>query len=301
MLKIALLIPIYNGLEYTKACLKSIHLFLDKNSSQQANFSIVVIDDASTDGSYEWISSNYPSVHLLKGTGNLWWSGGINLGVRYAIDQLAADYILWWNNDIISDPNYFKNLIHVLENNETSTVIGSKIYLAQKENTVWSMGGLFDPYTGEKDMIGRGVPDSESFNEIVECDWLPGMGTVIHRSVYDKIGMLDEKNFPQYHGDSDFTYRAKLAGFNIIVNPTLKIYNDTRNSGLKHDESLKKLMQSLFSTKSNFNIRKNVLFYRKYVKSIKAYKVLFKNYFKYIGGFFKWKILGLLGVKRKIK
>ena len=74
--------------------------------------------------------------------------------------------------------------------------------------------------------------DSELLNEKIECDWLPGMGTVTHKSVYEKIGMLDEIRFPQYHGDSDFTLRAKKRGYKIIVYPDLKIYNDNRNTGI---------------------------------------------------------------------
>ncbi|MCD4791107.1 MAG: hypothetical protein K8R37_14020, partial [Bacteroidales bacterium] len=141
--------------------------------------------------------------------------------------------------------------------------------------------------------------DGDNFRQIVECDWLTGMGTITHKSVYNKIGMLDEKNFPQYYGDSDFIYRAKLNGYTIIVNPKLKIYNDTRSSGLKHDESFKKLIKSLFTVKSSFNIKKEYKFYKRYSKSYRAYLVLLYKYFKYVGGFLKWKILGLIGIKRK--
>jgi len=298
MLKIAILIPIFNGLDYTKACLKSLYEYIGKVDPVRGTFSIIVVDDASSDGSYEWISSNYPSVELVKGTGSLWWSGAINMGVRHAIDRLKIDYILWWNNDILPERGYFKKLIGVLEHEASSTIIGSKIYLAQQENTIWSMGGIFDPYTGEKNMIGRECKDNETYSHITECDWLPGMGTVIHKSIYNKVGMVDAVNFPQYHGDSDYTYRAKLAGSKIVVIPELKIYNDTRNSGLKHDESFTKMIQSLYSIKSNYNVKKDFIFYRKYAKSMKAYGVLIERYFVYIGGFFKWKLYGFVGIKR---
>ncbi len=108
--------------------------------------------------------------------------------------------------------------------------------------------------------------------------------------------MLDEKSFPQYHGDSDFTFRAKKIGYKIIVNPVLKIYNDTLHSGIRHNESSKRLMQSLFSIKSNYNISKDYLFYKKHSESTIAYSVLINKYFKYIGGFIKWKLLGLIDI-----
>jgi GT2 family glycosyltransferase len=160
------------------------------------------------------------------------------------------------------------------------------------------MGGLFDMKTGFKSLIGSAEPDSELYEKVTTCDWLPGMGTITHKSVYEKIGWLDEENFPQYHGDSDFTLRAKKAGYKVIVHPDLMIFNDTLHSGLRHDKSAKRLVQSLFSIKSNYNIKKDFLFYKKHTVSAKAYSVFLNKYFKYIGGFLKWKVLGLVGIKQ---
>jgi GT2 family glycosyltransferase len=159
------------------------------------------------------------------------------------------------------------------------------------------MGGTFDVNTGFKSLIGTAEADNTKYESIIDCDWLPGMGTITHKSVYEKIGWLDEKNFPQYHGDSDFTLRAKKNGFRIIVDPSLKIYNDTRHSGIRHNNNFSKLVQSLFSIKSNYNIKKDFLFYKKHCISMKAYRILFTKYFRYIGGFLKWKTLRLFGYK----
>jgi GT2 family glycosyltransferase len=147
-------------------------------------------------------------------------------------------------------------------------------------------------------MIGACRKDGIEYQEKKYADWLPGMGTVTHISVYDELGFIDDQNFPQYHGDSDFTCRAKENGYQIVVYPELKIFNDSKNTGLKHDESLRKLIQSLVSIKSNYNIKKDFLFYRLHARSMIAYKVLFLKYSKYIGGFFKWKILGFFGIHR---
>jgi len=297
-MKISIVFPIYNGIEYTQKCLRS---FYDQHKleSLSASFHIVIVDDGSIDGSYSWIKNNFPQVKLVKGNGDLWWSGGMNLGIEYALNKLNTDYTLWWNNDIVASENYFENLVKILKDNNENHIVGSKINLAQNKEILWSMGGLFDPYTGKKSMIGSEEKDTGEYNKIMECDWLPGMGTVIHKSVYENIGMLDNENFPQYHGDSDFTFRAKTNGYKILVYPNLKIYNDTRHSGLKHDESFKRPTNSLFSVRSNFNIKKDFTFYRKHTKSFKAYFVLFNKYFKYLGGFFKWQVLGIMGFKRK--
>lgn len=294
---IAIILPIFNGLSFTKSCLDSlfnIHDIENKN----AKFTLVVVDDASTDGSKVWINDNFPQVVVLEGSGDLWWSGGINKGIKYATNELYADYVLWWNNDIIADVDYFDNLIEVLNQNDINTVVGSKIFIAQDKNIVWAMGGLFDPYSGKKVVVGTNQPDNEELQKPIEVDWLPGMGTLIHKSVFEKIGFVDDKTFPQYHGDSDFTLRAKENNYKVMVYPSLRIYNDTSKSGLYHQESFKKLYKSLFTIRSNNNIKKDFQFYKRFSKSNRAYMVLLNKYFRYIGGFYKWKILHLFGHNR---
>ena len=295
-MKVAVVFPIYNGLSFTKVCLDS--LIDSKFEDSKIQLSIVVTDDGSTDGSFEWIKSHYPQVHVLKGNGNLWWTGGINKAIEYAIEKLETDYIIWWNNDIVADKDYFTNLAHILNSNDTNTIVGSKIYMKYDKNRLWSMGGYFDPYVGDKGMIGSGEPDGEDFNQVLSVDWLPGMGTITHKSIYNEIGFLDESVFPQYHGDSDYTYSAKLKGYKIIVYPNLKIYNDLSHSGLKHQDSFFKLVQSLFSLKSNYNIKKDMQFYHRHSNSSRAYLILVEKYVKYIGGFVKWKVKKIFGKSR---
>jgi GT2 family glycosyltransferase len=291
--KVAIVFPVFNGLEYTKNCLYTLynHNKIDENKLIQ----VVIVDDGSTDGSSSWISENYPQVHLIMGDGSLWWSGGVNKGIGYILKNLDSEYILWWNNDIIADKDYFANLNSLLGKVDDQTIVGSKIYKDDKFNTIWSMGGVFDPHSGKKYMIGADEPESDRYQELISCDWLTGMGTVTHRSVYEKIGLIDDENFPQYHGDLEFTYRAKLNGYKIMVHPSLKIYNDTRHSGIKHNNNLAKFYQSLFSLKSSYNISRDLKLYRIYSKSPKAYSALIKKYYFYIGGFVKWQILGMFG------
>ncbi len=299
MLTVSIVLPIFNGLNYTKNCLESIHSLTKNIDPDSVNFIVIVVDDASTDGSYEWINEHYPKVVLLRGNGELWWSGGINLGVRHAIDNLRTDFILWWNNDIIPDVDYFVNLVVLLNTISPDTIIGSKIFLSQNNEIVWSMGGIFNPITGYKNMIGTNMQDNDQLQKNIECDWLTGMGTITPASVYNKIGMVDEKTFPQYHGDSDFTYRAKKNGYKLIVSPLLKIYNDTGNSGLIHDDNMSNLFRSLFSIRSSYNFLKEYKFYRKHSKSFRAYIQMLAKYYKYVGGFFKWKLFKIIGRERK--
>jgi GT2 family glycosyltransferase len=292
---VSIIIPVFNNIRFTKVCLGSLHELISGVTGTV--FEIIVVDDGSRDGTADWIRSTYPSVHLLFGDGTLWWSGGINTGVTYALNELNTDYILWWNNDIKPAPDYFTQISKLINENDDDVLIGSKIFILGK-NLIWGMGGRFNPDNGIRYMFGGMQTDSDAFRQPLEVDWFPGMGTLIHRKVFESIGMLDSENFPQYHGDSDFTYRAKKAGFKLIAFPSLIIYNDNTNTGMIHGGSSRNLYRSLTSIKSNFNIRKELFFYRKHARSPLAYLYVMRNYFRYIGGFYKWKFLNAFGIKK---
>ncbi|MFW5886946.1 MAG: glycosyltransferase family 2 protein [Bacteroidota bacterium] len=295
-MKLAIVIPIYNGLAYTKKCLEN----LDKNipENKKDKFHVVIVDDGSTDGSGEWIKTHYPGVTVINGTGGLWWSGGMNVGIHHVLEKTSANYILWWNNDILPGKDYFVNLFAILEKNDPKTIIGSKIYMDIGRKIIWSMGGIFQPVTGKKYMIGFKQEDRDIYNHITQADWLPGMGTVIHRSIFEDIGYLDNKNFPQYHGDSEFTYRAKSKGYKLEVHPNLRIWNDTTHTGIKHGGNFKNFKMTLFGIKSNYNIHKDLKFYHMYARGPQAYIPMASKYFKYVGGFFKWKVLGMFNIQK---
>ena len=148
-------------------------------------------------------------------------------------------------------------------------------------------------------MYASNSEDISEYKESFEVDWLPGMGSIFHSMVYEKLGPLDDIGFPQYHGDADYTYRAKSEGFTITVYPELVIYNDKSNSSLTHDNTWKSFFRSLNSIRSNYDIKKDLLFYRKYARSPFAWFNLLEKYFIYFGSFIKWKFLGMFGIKRK--
>jgi GT2 family glycosyltransferase len=294
---LAIILPVHNHLEFTKLTLEELSKKIKTNDSDI--FHRVLVDDGSVDGTYEWVTANHPEVHILKGDGNLWWSGAVNMGAKYALETLKADYVLLWNNDISFDEGYFNTLTEVLKRNDQRTITGSKIYVAGKPGLVWSMGGYFDPVSGHYDMYGYFKKDDATFGKVMEVDWLTGMGTIVPRLIIETIGYWDSEKFPQYHGDSDFTYRAKLKGFSVICHPGLKIYNSVENSGIGHSGSFRKLLVLMKDNRSKINFKRNLMFYRLYAKSYRAFIYFYWKYVGIFGGFFKWKVLEFVGIKKK--
>jgi len=296
-MRFAILLPVYNNLEYTKATLEGLSHHLD--GIVEDLFHIVLIDDGSTDGTSDWVRQNYPEVILLSGDGNLWWSGAVNIGASHSMNSLHADYIILWNNDIDIDDEYFPTLQKIVAETEESVVIGSKIYVAGQQNQVWSAGGYFNPRSGKNGMYGYFEEDNDILCRVRDVDWLTGMGTIIPTVVIDRIGLWDSQRFPQYYGDSDFTYRAKLAGSKLRVYPDLKLYNHVANSGIEHRGDLKSLVKLFTDIRSKSNLKKKFLFTKLYAKSPRAYLPLIFFYMKVVGGFVKWKILNLMGIRKQ--
>ncbi|MFO7669618.1 MAG: glycosyltransferase family 2 protein [Bacteroidales bacterium] len=299
--KISLVIPVHNRLEYTKSCL-SILKDQEKTSFFTKNqIYIILVNDGSTDETNEWVSSNYPEVIILEGDGNLWYSGSLNKGFRHALYQLGCDFVLIWENDIFPGPGYFNNLQALVESWDGNSIITSKLYYKSQPNLIFGLGGTFNKKTGQKSLIGWREEDGPKFNQIIELDWFLGHMALIHKDIIARIGLMDEKNFPQYHADIDYSLRATEHGFKNIVYPELKLMNDTGTTGIHQvkNKTIKQFFESFTSIRSNNNIRKDIIFLRIHTKGLLPYLYLFKRYLIYTGSFVKWKTLGYFGVKRK--
>lgn len=299
MISVFILIPVHNNLHLTKQCIPHLAGMINKeNKKETVQYALTVIDDGSSDGTCQWIHAHHPEVTVLKGDGNLWWSGSINKGALHAFQKEKADFVLLWNNDVLPKEDYFTQLTQIIEHEDQNTILGSKICSLNDPLQIWSMGGKFNPITGKFFMYGLDKTINPDEQHLIEPDWLTGMGTLIPKKTVNQIGYWNDNKFPQYFGDTDYTYRAKLAGFKLKVSHQLILYNDTDNTGMIHGGNLSKLIQSLLSNRSKYNFNKDWMFYRTHAKSWMAYYYIFIKYFRYIGGFFKWKVLYTLGIQK---
>jgi GT2 family glycosyltransferase len=281
MTTIAIIIPIYNRLEITKQGLISLTKALDYYNvdSTKFNYEIIIVDDGCTDGSGDWINLNYQKIHVLRGDGNLWWSGSINLGAKYAIDSLGVDYVLLWNDDLFLDKKYFSILSDFLKHNHPLNYIcGSRICFESDKKKVWSVGGYFSKWTGEKYTI-RNIKETKG---MLGCHWQPGMGTLVPRFVMDDKNIWwDDKKYPQYYGDSDFTLKCIESGIQVKTNLELLIFNRTELTGDTRNPSFSNFWDSLFSIKSFYELKRNFMFYTQHGVVPFVYYGMLKKYISY--------------------
>ncbi len=222
----------FNGEKDTVECLTSIRQLLTKNYQ----LSTIVVDN----GSKEKLVVSSKELVVIRNIDNLGFAGGNNVGIQYALEN-KADYIVILNNDTLVDKNLVDELVKVSQSDETIGIVVPKIYFAkgfefhksrykkdQLGKVIWYAGGIID----WGNVIGkhRGVDDVDSgqYEKEGETDFASGCCMMIKRSVFEKIGMLDNKYF-LYYEDSDFSLRAKKAGFKIVFAPKAVLWH--KNAG----------------------------------------------------------------------
>lgn len=202
---VAVIILNYNGRELTLQAIDSVQEMIYPRSD------IVVVDNGSTDGSFEAVAATYPEVIQLRTEENLGPAGGNNLGIRWAMAR-GYDYLLMLNNDIEADPEMLSHLVGVAESDPTIGCVGPKTYYYWERERLWSAGGIVrfkESVTRER---GDGEVDRGQYDRDQEVGYVNGCGMLMRRQAVAAAGLWD----PIYHlsvEDADWCQRAKRQGF----------------------------------------------------------------------------------------
>jgi GT2 family glycosyltransferase len=255
---IFIVIPVFNRKEFTRNCLKSL------SGQSYRDYKIIVVDDGSTDGTTEMIASEFPSVHIIKGDGNLWWAGATNAGVEYVLKNEKAsstDYILTLNNDLEVNNDYLGKLASCASENPKAILGSVSVDISNVEKMNYC-GVSWNEFSGK--YCSKAKDYSYSFTELINqkqilnSDMLPGRGTLIPIKVFLEIGLYDSKNFPQYAADEDFSLRARRNGWELLVPTGTFLMSHIHEMGADVNDarfSLRCYKHLFFSIKSPLNLR----------------------------------------------
>lgn len=211
-ISVAVLLTCYNRRSKTLECLQALY---NQDLLSAVNIHVYLVDDGSTDGTSDAVRQLYPTVHLLQGNGDLFWTGGMRLAFAEALQQ-GHDYYLWLNDDTILYPTALSTLL--------STSNGLK---EQGQSQTLIVGSTQDPETGE--LTYGGVTKRDwlrpcRFQWITPgelpkaCDTVNGNCVLISQEVADVVGNLDT-TFSHYGADFDYGLRAKHQGCSVWVAP----------------------------------------------------------------------------------
>jgi GT2 family glycosyltransferase len=215
---VSIIVLNYNGCEDTLACLRSLeHL-------TYPDVQIIVVDNASTDGSEGAIRAAYPMLTFIQTGANLGFTGGNNVGIRYALEH-GADYVMLLNNDTIVAPDFISLLVEAAESNPTIGVVGPMIYYYNNPEQIWSAGGEIDWKRGLTTNIGVNEFDQSQFGiEPVQVDFVTGCALLAKRAVWEKVGLLDDKFF-MYYEETEWCVRAHRGGYEIYLVPMAMVWH----------------------------------------------------------------------------
>jgi len=220
-MNIAIIIPVFNRKKKTLSCLQQLNII----ETSGLNITIVVVDDGSSDGTSEAIKAKFPGTVILKGDGNLWWTGAINMGIKYTLEN---DYegVLLLNDDLVFSPDFIVELYAVVQKNKNALV--SSLKMLENGNSEIITAGF--NLKGKLRKIGNDYQgllyNKLVMEDILQCDIITGASLFIPTNVIRDIGLLDFSKFPHNWGDLEYTWRASINGYKCLVATRSHIYTE---------------------------------------------------------------------------
>lgn len=227
----------FNKVEYLKGCLRTLY----KSNFEKLSYDVIVVDNASTDESVEFVKKNYPSIILLQNETNTGGSGGFDRGIRYAM-QKKYDYVVLLDNDILLESNTILNLYKYIKLNPKAGVVGSKICTMDNPDILQEMGSFID-YENKFNVYTplKSHKDDSLLPEVVECDYVPACCMITTKEVLEKVGSFNTEHFI-YWDDMDWCTRVKRENYEIYAINSSRVFhkmgaaNHTNTFGLYYFE-----------------------------------------------------------------
>lgn len=203
----AIIIVTYNHIEYVGDCLRSLA------GLDPAPREIVVVDNASRDGTAAMVRSEFPEVRLIEAGANLGFAGGCNLGVR----TTTAPLIALANPDLVVRPDWLGELCAPLERWPQAGVAGGK--LVYRDGRLQHAGGELRLPLALGHHRGVGEADRGQYDACAAVEYVTGAALATRRAVWEELNGLDERFFPAYYEEVDFCMRARMAGYQVLYTP----------------------------------------------------------------------------------
>lgn len=195
----------WNGWRDTHACLESLAGLTYPNAH------VLVVDNASEDGSEARLRELHPALTLLQSGANLGFAGGNNVGLRYALEN-GAEYVWLLNNDTLVEPDALTALVDKMQREPDLGLCGSTLLYEADRNTVQALGGArYNRWLGTVEHIGQHQPRTQSVDEGAvegQLSYLIGASTLASKSFLERVGLLQDDYF-LYFEELDWAARAR--------------------------------------------------------------------------------------------
>lgn len=217
---VAIVILNWNGQSFLEKFLPSV------TGSSYGNKTVIVADNASTDGSVAYLQAQWPDVRIIQNTVNEGFAKGYNT----ALKQVQSDYYVLLNSDVEVTPGWIEPVIALMELDLTIAACQPKLR-AWHERTQFeyagASGGWIDRF-GYPFSRGRVFDicetDNGQYEDAAPCFWASGAALFVRSAVYHQLGGLDEYFFA-HQEEIDFCWRLHRAGYRVYVQPQSLVYH----------------------------------------------------------------------------
>ena len=214
---LSIVIVNYKQRDYTAQCLESL-----RAAAPALDHEIILVDNASADGSADWLAEHYPEVRLIRSPENRGIAGGNNLGIRAA----RGRYVLLLNNDTLVQPGTLEEAVAYLEAHPDVAGVGGNLLNPDgsfQSGCVdfHSLGQVFLIVTKLGPLFRRYYPSHPPADTPREVDWMSTAFMAFRREALEQVGLVDEEFFI-YSDETDLQYRLRQAGWKIVYLPTLR-------------------------------------------------------------------------------
>lgn len=225
MARIAAVTVNWNGAADSIDCLNS----LAGQRDLQEPLHLIVVDNASADGSVARIRRAHPSARVIALDENRYYAGGLAVGAAAALAE-GADWLLILNNDTVADPELAARLLAAAEGDARCAAACPTIYRHDHPAEVW-------PSAGRRRRLTLAAVDSTCLTTPQDpprpVDWCTGCCLLVRAEAWQALGGFDAAAFPFYYDDHDFCLRARAAGWTLVHAPAARLWHKVaRSAGL---------------------------------------------------------------------
>ena len=212
---VSVIVVNYNGKHFLKRCLES----LTAQTYPKDRREVILVDNGSSDGSAEYVASNFPWVRIVRASTNWGFAKGNNIGLQYA----RGDLIALLNNDAVAEPAWLSAMTRGLQRDPAIGGVTSKILFLRQPGVINSAG--LDLYRdGRGGDRGFRQPDHGQFDEPTEVFGACGASMLVRRAMIDDVGFFDE-SFGMYYEDLDLAWRGRLRGWRFHYTPDAIVHH----------------------------------------------------------------------------
>ena len=222
-MRVGVVIVNYNGAQYVGECLQSLR------AQSRPPDGVVVVDNASVDGSPDLIASQFPEAALIRSATNLGFAGGVNAGIRWC-EAHGCDAVLVLNPDTVVEGDALELLVAAAERHPRACVTplvvraeSPDVVASYAGTLVWWRGRVAPHYLGQS---ARDQPRGD-----VRIDFANGACVLLPLAIVKEVGLLDESFF-LYFEDVDYFERLGRAGFESWYVPAARVrHHESRATG----------------------------------------------------------------------